>query len=543
MRIATRLRLAAALVLLSSALILGVLVAGFATVTSAVERGSDITLAMNDIFELSMLTTDYLITAEPRAEVQWFRKHAGLGARLEALRTAAPADATSVSRLKEAHGSARELFEEIVQTRRSEALDAAKEDALLEHRARLAGRLLVVMQTMVSDSKQMNDRANDEILALRGRMVAEVIGISLFGLVLVTMSAARTTRAVIVPLDRIRDSAAAVGRGHLDVATGVVSPDEFGEAAAAFDGMVADLRRSYRMLQEEITVRRRAEEEVSDYRDHLEQLVEMRTEELVALNVELQEATRAKDEFLASMSHELRTPLNSIIGFTDLMLKGLAGETTEEQRRQLLMVHRAGKQLLALINDLLDLARLDASRLDITLAPMDPSETIAVLLETMRPAADERQIALSWRSEPGVPRFISTDSGKFEQIILNLLSNAVKFTDQGSVEVVVRPAGEGAFAVDVRDTGIGIAADELPMVFQRFHQADRERAIRYGGTGLGLAISTRIAEALGGTLTAESEPGTGSVFTLTLPVDGPGALAADASMESAVSGDSAGDSG
>ena len=332
-----------------------------------------------------------------------------------------------------------------------------------------------------------------------------------------------TNHTIVRPLLLLRDSAREVGRGNLDTRSDITSGDEVGELAAAFDGMVGGLRDSYAMLEQEVADRRHAERELSDYRDHLEQLVEARTAELLALNDDLRQATRAKDDFMASMSHELRTPLNSIIGFTGIMLKRMAGDLTDEQERQLTMVLHSGQQLLSLIDDVLDLARLDAGHARVDRVSFVVTDAVSMLVDIMAPIAAGQRIQLTWRVKEGAPEIIHTDRGKFEQIMLNLLSNAVKFTHVGLVEVVVSGGAGDTVALSVRDTGIGIPADEIDAIFKHFHQARFDAARSYPGTGLGLAISRRLAEAIGGRITVTSEVGVGSVFTLTLPLEPPAA--------------------
>jgi signal transduction histidine kinase len=192
--------------------------------------------------------------------------------------------------------------------------------------------------------------------------------------------------------------------------------------------MVGALQRSYEQLEEEIRVRCSAEAELSEYRDHLEHLVDERTEELLRLNEDLTQATRAKDDFLASMSHELRTPLNSIIGFTEIMLRGLAGDLNEEQRRQLRMVHESGQQLLLLVDDVLDLARINAGHIKVSAEEFSLVEAVSRLTEMMQPLAAAKHLDLTYRFDGNAPYAIRSDRGKVDQIMLNLLSNAIKFT-------------------------------------------------------------------------------------------------------------------
>ena len=204
-----------------------------------------------------------------------------------------------------------------------------------------------------------------------------------------------------------------------------------------------------------------------------------------------------------------------------MMLRKMAGPITAEQERQLGMVLHSGQQLLSLIDDVLDLARLDAGHLRIAVTTFSVAEAVSALVDMMVPIADGQHLGLSWSAADGAPEEITTDRGKFDQILLNLLSNALKFTDEGSVSCTVRAAPAGAVAIDVIDTGIGIPAEELDRIFEHFHQVRPSTVAPHPGTGLGLAISRRLAEAIGGTITVVSVVGEGSTFTLTVPAEPP----------------------
>jgi PAS domain S-box-containing protein len=263
--------------------------------------------------------------------------------------------------------------------------------------------------------------------------------------------------------------------------------------------------------------RRRAEEELFRHREHLEELVEERTVELRELNERLRQATEAKSRFLAHMSHELRTPLNSVIGFTAMMLKGMAGELNPEQEKQLGMVDRAGKQLLRLVNDVLEISKIEAGRMSVEPGDVTLAELVDDVAATIRPLADEKDLALHVAVGDG-ETVLHTDRGKLGEVLVNVLANAVKFTERGDVELDAR-AEEPDVVFTVTDTGIGIAPEDQERIFDEFEQAKRPggagRSVR--GTGLGLAISKRLTELLGGTLRVESEPGRGSVFVLRVP--------------------------
>jgi len=259
---------------------------------------------------------------------------------------------------------------------------------------------------------------------------------------------------------------------------------------------------------------RRSEADLWMARSSLEDEVARRTAELQRANRELAEASMAKSRFLANVSHELRTPLNSVIGFTGVMLTGLTGPITDEQREQLEMVQRSGKRLLALVNDLLDLTRVEAGGADLEVAEFRVAELVDDVARAIRPLAEAQGIGF----DVSCPRelVMCTDAGKLHQILVNLLGNAVKFTPVGRVDLACAADGDH-IVFRVSDTGIGIPVSELPWVMDEFHQVDRADGMKPEGTGLGLAISRRLAVLLGGTLAVDSESGQGSVFTLDIP--------------------------
>jgi PAS domain S-box-containing protein len=268
---------------------------------------------------------------------------------------------------------------------------------------------------------------------------------------------------------------------------------------------------------QDITERERAERELREYRDHLEQVVAERTAEPAEAKDRAEEADRLKSTFLATMSHELRTPLNSIIGSTGIVLQGLAGPLTEEQTRQLGMAQASGRHLLSLINDVLDLSKIEAGELEVVSGSFDMGEVVESVVRTMAPAAEEKGLALSTQVQPEVGTILN-DRRRVEQVLANLVGNAVKFTEKGSVRVECE-ISEGRLVTRVIDTGIGIRPEDMGQLFEAFQQIDSGSSRRHEGTGLGLSISRRLIEILGGDIWAESEWGTGSIFTFRLPVD------------------------
>jgi PAS domain S-box-containing protein len=270
----------------------------------------------------------------------------------------------------------------------------------------------------------------------------------------------------------------------------------------------------------DITDRKATEEELEEYRENLEELVDARTAELERVNSDLVRATEAKSQFLANMSHELRTPLNSIIGFTGVMQQGMAGPLTQEQDKQLGMVYRSGRYLLSLINDVLDLSRIEAGRVRVEVESFDMRDLLSALVQTLDPLAREKGLQLAIDGPDG-PTPVMSDRGKIQQILLNLVGNAIKFTEHGGVTVHTE-ARPDEVVVAVTDTGVGIGPEEIGHIFDEFHQVARASGDKTQGTGLGLTICRRLARVLGGDVTVGSMPGEGSTFTLSVPTTAPG---------------------
>jgi PAS domain S-box-containing protein len=265
----------------------------------------------------------------------------------------------------------------------------------------------------------------------------------------------------------------------------------------------------------DVTASIRAERDLREAKAVLEQRVEERTADLRGALERAESADRLKSAFLATMSHELRTPLNSIIGFTGIVLQGLAGPLNAEQTRQLGMVRGSARHLLDLINDVLDLSKIEAGQLQIREEPMELADAVERVVGTVSPMAAKKGLSLTARVPPeGV--WLVTDRRRVEQILLNLLNNAVKFTERGEVTLTVERHGDEV-TVRVTDTGIGIKPEDLQVLFQPFRQVDTGLTRQHEGTGLGLAICRRLAGLLGGRIEVTSTWGRGSTFTLTLP--------------------------
>jgi PAS domain S-box-containing protein len=286
----------------------------------------------------------------------------------------------------------------------------------------------------------------------------------------------------------------------------------------------------------DITDRKQAEEKLAKYREHLEDLIKERTaeleksrqalinlvedlknttEKLKDTNIRLKELDHIKSVFLASMSHELRTPLNSIIGFTGIMLMGLPGDLNEEQKKQLAIVKNSADHLLSLINDVLDISKIEAGRIEFSLKEFKLQDTLREVIETISSSVAEKGLELVMDVPEDITLF--SDRRRVKQILLNIAGNAVKFTDRGSIRIEAKTRASQDLEITIADTGIGIKEEDLGRLFQPFQQIDTALTKKFDGTGLGLHISQKLASIMGGHISVKSEYGKGSEFTLSLP--------------------------
>ena len=239
-------------------------------------------------------------------------------------------------------------------------------------------------------------------------------------------------------------------------------------------------------------------------------------EDLRSALVDAQAANRAKGVFLDLMSHELRTPLQAVLGYSEFLLIAPQDSLSDQQREDIGTIHQAGGRMIALVNQLLELSRMDASHLDLAVEPVDLEQVIEAVRQDITPLAAAKELTMEITLPPSLPR-VTGDAERVRQILLNLAGNAVKFTQQGGVSLAVDTTTAGGVVIAVRDTGIGITADAMPHVFEAFYQVDSSLTRRHEGSGLGLAIAGKLAEQMGGSIRVSSEPGVGSTFRLHLP--------------------------
>jgi len=282
--------------------------------------------------------------------------------------------------------------------------------------------------------------------------------------------------------------------------------------------------RALRDSQSRLELQQAELEQINTQLEEQTQFLERQKNDLITAKVtleaqarEVEQASRYKSDFLANMSHELRTPLNSSLILAKLLAENRTGNLSAEQVKYALTIESAGNDLLTLINDVLDLSKIEAGHMEIHPEPMNIERLLTNLRGTFDPVAGQRALQLLMEVEPGTPRSIETDSQRLEQVLKNLLSNALKFTAEGTVTLKVRQAADRHLAFAVSDTGIGISHDQQRMIFDPFSQADGATNRKYGGTGLGLSISRNLTRLLGGDIQLISEPGQGSTFTVLIP--------------------------
>ena len=364
--------------------------------------------------------------------------------------------------------------------------------------------LAELISAQAGQSRTLSSDVDERMRVLSWRMVV----ISLLSFIVIGLIMYLVARRISSPLSGLAETASRIARGDLGLRA--AAPDysgyEIRQLAVNLDEMRSSLRRQIENLDREVAERTR---ELQDAKD------------------EAEKANTAKSEFLANMSHELRTPLNSILGFSQILAQG--PDISQEHRETLEIIKRSGEDLLTLINDILDMSKIEAGRVTLTIDDFSPRKLVAEIMDMFRVPARDKGISLQHETGPEVPELIRTDKARLRQVLINLLGNAVKFTPAGSVNITVGKARDvdpdndpglyGALLTfEVTDTGVGIPKEQLDQVFDPFVQSPG-RTSPLEGTGLGLAISRKFVELLGGELIAESQEGQGSRFSFTIPVE------------------------
>ena len=331
-------------------------------------------------------------------------------------------------------------------------------------------------------------------LSLMAGALAGILAILVFYLI--------THKLILSPVRELTDVAEGVSQGDHGIRSQIATGDEFEGLARAFNAMLSHLQTSENELRT------------------INKSLDTRLGELAERNVALFESNKLKSQFLANVSHELRTPLTSIIGFAELLREAAIGEGGRVMRYSE-NIMASGRMLLGMINDLLDLAKIEAGRLNLHHSEINLKELADNLIDFMRPLAEKKKLLLVTNVPDDIPK-IASDSGRIQQILYNLLSNAVKFTTDGDlVELSMRRLDDDRICIAVKDTGVGIPEDEIPIVFEKFRQLDGSMTREHSGSGLGLTISKELVTILGGSIQVTSQVGEGSVFSVVLPIKAP----------------------
>ena len=353
----------------------------------------------------------------------------------------------------------------------------------------------------------------DSLWDIRRHTFDAVKGVVLFFFVflIVAFISRFTLRVMGRPLARLQEAMTQVRQGKFHRIQVSTTGDEIEDLGESFNKMIDELVATH--------------EEIRQHRELLEERIRQRTEDLEKATRSALAASQAKSEFLANMSHELRTPMNGLLGMLDVVLDS---KLDSEQKEQLEIAQRCAYALLALLNDILDLSKIEAGKMMIERVPFNVRTIIQDCVKASQARAAQKGIQLTCEVDQYAPEEILGDPLRIRQIAANLLSNAVKFTDHGHVIVRLRavplagvngPTGKLAMKIEVSDTGPGIEKEKLPLIFDKFTQADGSITRKYGGTGLGLAITKRLVEMHDGKLEVESQVGKGSTFTVTMPCE------------------------
>ncbi len=371
----------------------------------------------------------------------------------------------------------------------------------------LTDPLEMVLLIHLRDEDAPKQRTLNIIYLVTAGLISGLLAIATFWFI--------TTRIILSPVRLLHGYAAKVSQGDMNIRSDINTGDEFQNLSDMFNTMLENLKSN------------------QDQLSSINKSLDLKLGELAESNVALYEANKIKGEFLANVSHELRTPLNSIIGFAEVLGEALAGRDDpkdEKRRRYAANIITSSRRLLDLINDLLDLAKIEAGRMELRVGPASISDTLEGLLNLIKPLAEKHGITLKQKHQPNLPT-VHTDAGKLQQILFNFLANAVKFTPpQGTVSVEAHlthnpNAGVPSDGTDpthirisVHDSGPGIPDEDQKRIFEKFVQLDPGVTKEHGGTGLGLTISLELADLLQGEITLDSSPGKGATFNLTIPL-------------------------
>jgi len=352
----------------------------------------------------------------------------------------------------------------------------------------LIGLVSLEMKSQVDTSQLLLNR----IFLLTAGLLAGTLAILVFYLI--------TSKLILQPVRVLRETAEKVSKGDLNVRSHIFTGDEFQHLSETFNVMLANLKESEDQLRA------------------INKSLDLKMGQLAESNVALYESNRLKSEFLANVSHELRTPLNSILGFAELLRDTTGDKADPRTARYLQNILNSGRNLLELINDLLDLAKIEAGRMEVRSAPLPLNDLFEGLTGILKPLSEKKNLTIVTSIAGDVP-ILQTDAAKLQQVLYNFLSNAIKFSPAGGqIDLTAERVEDGRVLISVADRGPGIDPDKQQIIFEKFRQIDGSVTREHGGTGLGLAISKELTTLMGGEIGVRSTPGAGATFYILLPV-------------------------
>jgi signal transduction histidine kinase len=403
---------------------------------------------------------------------------------------APPDERTLIQQIRTAQEDAMGVVADIANLIREQKLEDAMQ-ALVTREDPLYRKIEGLVRQVVALEQQRMESLRESFAAANRRSLVVLASFAALAIVLALLFGFVISWSFILPVQEAQAFLRQVAAGNFGVTVRVANRDEFG-------GLAQNMNRMSRELQ------------------RLDEQQKRAAGELRSLNAQLGAASRAKSEFLASMSHELRTPLNAILGFTELILDDLYGDVPPALREPITDVQTNSRHLLRLINDVLDLSKIEAGRMELVLADYSVADVLETVRASLRSLAAEKGLDFVVSAPPDLP-LAHGDGKRITQCLLNIAGNAIKFTKQGQVAIAAEVHGD-TLRYCVSDTGIGIPADQLDNIFSEFRQVDATVAHEYGGTGLGLSITKKFVELHGGQIHVESEPGKGSTFSLEVPL-------------------------
>ncbi len=356
--------------------------------------------------------------------------------------------------------------------------------------------------------KQFRDMVKQDIIAAFFVLIA--------GMIIALLLSVLMKRTISNPILHLVEATKEVSEtGNYLIRVKKEGEDEIGVLYDGFNTMLEQIHKRQLERDKAEAALWKSEEKLLRESEDLNIRIQEATNELEQANIKLLEIDQLKNMFIANMSHELRTPLNSIIGFTGILLMGMTGELTAEQKKQLTMVKSSSSHLLALVNDIIDMSKIEAGKAELIIEQFDLGTVMQEVKDSLKVAADKKGLNMHLKMQKGL--LIKSDDRRVKQIIVNLVGNAVKFTEEGEVEIKMAEK-DGMVEVSVRDTGPGIKNEHMDMLFKPFSQIPIEGVLKEG-TGLGLHLSNKLADLLGGEISAESTFGKGSTFTLKIPLE------------------------